>query len=158
MTEIEQINCLLKEVADICEVQQLLRLRTDQWGFVFSENLQTVIGFDSMRKCLTLSCEIGVPADERKLDTYEQLLVYASLDTQTGGVRVALDAPDGSLLLLLDMFVEDLDTTTFAEVLEHFIDKVNLWRQSIAKGQTMPGESSPKPASQLQIDNNNLFV
>ena len=124
MTTNEQIDCLLGEAAELCDIESVLRVRGNEWAFVLSADLLIEIEFDAVRKCLSLNAALGRPEQARRLEIYEQLLVFASLGRQTGGLRVALDEPGGCLWLILDLFIDEPDAAEFVAVFDLFVEKV----------------------------------
>jgi len=138
MTSVEQIRNLFEDVGPELDVQGVLQTEDDQWALVYDDQIVVEISHEVDRKCLTLGAELGEPAEEDLLETYRSLLAYSALGDRTGGIRIALEAPYGSVVQLLDLFTEDLDLVTLISVLDNFVEKVRTWRELLAAGGISP--------------------
>ena len=102
---------------------------------------------------LWLSTEVCEPPGER-LALYELILQYNARWKETGGVRLALDGPEGSVVLAYDMPLAGLDLPRLQTVIRNFRDTLDGWRKIVAaSGQTAgrgTGGLDPMPPGALR--------
>jgi len=149
MTSVEQIQNLFEEVGPELDVQGVLESADDQWALIYDDQIVVEISHEAERKCLTLGAELGEPAEENLVETYRSLLAYSALGDRTGGIRIALEAPYGSVVQLLDLFTEDLDQVTLIGVLDNFVDKARAWRELLAAGGVSPEDMADVAAARI---------
>ena len=131
---VDVIAELLKEISSDLDAQGVVQVQEGHWTVVYDEQTIVELCYQAERHCLELSLELGSPPEERQADTYRYLMAYSALTDQTGGIRIVLDAPDGALVQLFDLFTEDLDRVTLQAVLTNFIETARAWRTVVEKG------------------------
>ena len=134
MTELEQMTRLVNELGSKLELQAILEHEEAEWSVVFDGNAIVELTYESSRKCLTLEIDLGTCDLDRRQETLESLMTYAGLTEQTGGIRIALNSPDGEFIQLLDVFIENLDVAQLATVLSNFVKLARSWRTALSAG------------------------
>ena len=102
-----------------------------RWALGFEDGTLVAIQYEAASGRLVISLEVGQPASASRLNVYQALLTYNHLWRETGGVRLALDGQDGAVILLFDLFFNDLDPGTFATVVTNLMRKAETWRSLI---------------------------
>lgn len=149
---IDVITELLTEIGPDLNAPGVLQYAEDQWAIVYDEQTMVDICYRDDRHCLTLTLELGNPPPEPQLDTYRCLMAYSALTDQTGGIRIALDSPDGTLVQLLDLFTEDLDRVTLERAVNDFIDTGRAWRKVVEQGIVLDSGAADLGKSELDVD------
>jgi hypothetical protein len=83
---------------------------------------------------IMLSIELGRPPDASRQRIYELLLLYNHGWAETGGVRMALDSPGGTIVQLFETGAADLDLIGLRNVVTGFVELARHWRGGIARG------------------------
>lgn len=146
MPSLDRIQLLIEELGpateEVAEVQQQ---GEGEWTVFFDDESAVGLDFVPEQEKLVLSAELGAPPAEGKAATYEFVLIYNFNWTESGGIKVGLDAPDGSLELMFELNSASLDLPTLQLVLASFAEKARAWRELIAAG--IGGAGVPLEAS-----------
>jgi hypothetical protein len=86
---------------------------------------------DEATGVLTLSCEIGRPQESTRYRIYESLLTYNGLSDLHGGIRMALQEPDGMVLQQFDIQCESLQLDQLRQLIFDFSQKASAWEEII---------------------------
>ena len=150
---VDVVEELLTEIGPDLDALGVLRYAEGNWAIVYDKQTIVEISYQQERRCLALMVELGpAPADTR-LDTYRFLMAYSSLTDQTGGLRIALDSPEGELLQLLDLFTEDLDRVRLEGALNRFTEAARAWRKVLQMGVVCDaGDDEPVGADAELLD------
>jgi hypothetical protein len=95
---------------------------------------------------VTLSCELGRPAEESQLSIYEALLVYNSLAPLHGGIRMALREPGGVILQEFDTSIDSLQIEQWMNLILDFSKKASAWEEIIESAQIPDLEDLENPS------------
>lgn len=106
---------------------------TRTWGVAIDEDTSILIDLSVDETKIVLSCELGVPPGGDRAALYELLLRHNYHWDQTGGVRLALDSPDGGIVQLADLAADGLDVPQLAGVVRVFADSARAWREIIRR-------------------------
>jgi hypothetical protein len=139
MADSVRVRVLMTEIGpamDLAEVTQL----SDAGPWVLGDEDGSVTFVEHMPEedRLWLSADIGVPRAEDRPRLYELMLLYNAQWQQTGGVRIALDAPEGRVVQAYDLPASGLDLTRLRVILGNFRLTLDGWRRIVA------GERSPE--------------
>ena len=104
------------------------------WTLGVDDDLALLAEYDAAGARLALSAETASPPLTRRAETYELLMLFNAQWRETGGVRMALEAPDAPVVQTIDIGVENLDIASFAAVIGDFAAKALAWRRLIADG------------------------
>ena len=135
MASLEQIQLLIEELGpateEVVEVQQSAETSWD----IFIDETES-IGIDIMegQDKLMLSSELGRPPDELQAATWQWMLVYNFAWQNTGGIKLALEAAGGNVVMMFELNSATLDLPTLQSALINFAVKARLLRVAIVAG------------------------
>ena len=147
MQTAERVRQVLTEVGPLLELEAVTEGEdSTTWLLAIDEQTVVFVELDEANDRLMLSTPLGEPPEARRAELLETLLAYNSLWTQTGGVRMALDAPGGSVAQMFELAVGDLDASRFAAIFVQFVDISAGWRAVISgDGKSTDEEDTPGP-------------
>ena len=128
-TQIRQLMTELGPVLDLAAVAEYED--GNAWSLALDEETEVWIDYDEANGRLILTTEVGAPTEENPYKLYETLLVYNNQWQQTGGVRMALDAPGGAVIQSFELGTEGLDIGKLARVVQNFVDVRQGWREAV---------------------------
>ena len=127
---IQQLIAAIGPVADFLVVDA--HPSEDMWHIGVDEETELFAELVPWRGALVLSADLGKPQSGDRGALYELLIRYAHVWDATGGVRMSLDAPDGSVWMLLDCPARELTVADLSDCLADFTAKVRAWREIVA--------------------------
>jgi hypothetical protein len=137
-----QLHTLFAEIGPLFDLDQVSAFDGEEsWAVVLGG---TVVSFelDPERAILVLSSEVGQPAAEARAAVHEAALQYGLAWRETGGARLALDGPGGTLVLIYELATAGLDTARLAGVTGQFAGVARGWQELLARA---PTSSMPTP-------------
>jgi hypothetical protein len=141
----EQIQGLIEAVGPEVEAVQAVGQTGDtEWAVMFDTDTTVMLDLVTEQQKLVLSIDLGRPAQESRLATYETMLAYNVLWQETGGVKMGLGGTNGRLVQMFELNTAGLDLDLLASVLEGFVAKALVWREQIAQG-AGSAEALPPP-------------
>lgn len=132
-----QLHTLFAEIGPLFDLDQVSEFDGEASWAVVADGTVVTFEADDERSMLVLSAEVGRPRDDLRLKVYEAVLQYNLASRETGGARMALDGPDGAVVLLYDLATGDLETPRLAAVIEEFVAVVRGWRDLLARAPTI---------------------
>lgn len=131
----EQIQRLMADVGPLCEtIAGVYQEGELLWLVEFDDATLVIVEFDEEVMKLNLSAEIGAPDAEDRLKAYETMLIYNFASSQTGGLRLGLDEPDGKAFLFYDLVASHLELSALQRALANFADRAALMANLIEAG------------------------
>ena len=148
MANLEHLQQLMTEIGPLIDrIEAIDQDGEDFWLFSFAGDAVLQIEYDDQARKLVFFTDLGVPAEEHRLEIYTALLSLNYLWSETGGLRMAIEnAANGPIVQVLDLFTLDLDVSTLATVTENFVDTAFYWRGFIANFRP---EETPEDAAAL---------
>lgn len=132
MANLEQIQMLMAELGPSSDgIAAVLQNEDDQWSIVVDETTMVTVDYDAEEDKLLLSIDLGLPAQESRLEVYETLLSYSLLWRDHGGVHAALGGPGGPLYLLYEFGGKELSLIELIRVLDNFVEAALVWRDYV---------------------------
>ena len=122
-----EIGPLLDNLVEIHEFES----ETMEWELVFEEGIGIVVQYSQAARKLVFTINVGDPAAENRLELYDSLLTFNGLGEETDGIRLGLDAPEGAVLVMFDLFATDLDAPTLKSVLENLVVTGLTWSELV---------------------------
>src|SRR3954453_10385430 len=110
MTGPSRVQALMREIGPLLELEQVSDFDGErEWALVV--DAATVVHADYVEADdrLMLSIELGRPPEASHHRIYELLLLYNHGWPETGGVRMALESPGGTVVQLFETGAADLD-------------------------------------------------
>lgn len=151
MSSKEHVHNLMLEIGPLLGLMAVTEYDSENaWTILVDEDTIIFADFDESQKRLVLSAEAGQPQSDNRKFIYGILLQYNNQWHETGGVRMALDGPEGSVVQIFDLPVVDLDIVQLQTTVANFVDTLMAWREILAK--ETADEDSPPPESGPAID------
>jgi hypothetical protein len=127
-----QFSQMMAELGPLFDLAAVLELDQDQgWKLAVDEDTVVSVERDSDTGKVVLSVEVAVVPAETTRELMEMLLVYNGQWARTGGVRMSLAAPGGTVVQSVDLSDAALDLSALATVLKNFLDIRAGWRTII---------------------------
>lgn len=134
MPDRAHVHALMSEIGPALELAEVEEFeRQDLWVLTARDGVVLFVEYQADDGRLWLSAEVCEPPGER-LALYGLLLLYNARWKETGGVRLALDGPDGSVVQAYDMPVAGLDLHRLTTAIRNFRDTLDGWRTIVAAG------------------------
>jgi hypothetical protein len=129
-----QLDLLISEAGPLDNaIEEIVRDEEGNW-IVRIGDVDVIVASDAARGLLRLGAEIGVPAPESAAQVHEALLVYNVAGRETGDVVMALTAPGGSILQLINLPVAGLTPKNLIVPLVNLAERTRTWRVILANG------------------------
>jgi hypothetical protein len=142
----EQVHDLMSAIGPMLELLEVTEFDEENlWTLVVDEDTVLFADYGAEEGRLVLSTELGAPPGGERHGLYELLLTYNNQWGETGGVRMALDAPGGNVVQIYDLALAGLDLPRFQTVVGNFVDTARAWREIVAKGGDGGGDSPAGP-------------
>ncbi len=140
---VEQFRDILLEAVPVMEgAQALLRQDDTSWILAFSDEVALELHVDERMSKLVLCMPLGRARDEQSAATHRALLVANGLWRETGGLRFALESPDGEIEQCLDLNLNEISAQDLIAILRDFADRGRVWRDIIMLKGGLSGEES----------------
>lgn len=144
MTTIEQIESLVKELGPAMpDIDAIVQTEEPSWAIQFSDESILIIEPADDPSRMVVSAELGVAAEAQQRTVYETLLCYNLMWRDSGGVKIGLAGPQGSLIISVDVCVEGLTLMALQQELERFLKIVRSWTQYVGKADTTDAPPLP---------------
>lgn len=98
---------------------------------MFDDSLLVEAFHEEVTNKLVLTTHVGTPNDDRVAQLYRLLLQYNYLWRDTSGTRMALEPPDGNIIMIYDLPLAGLDGVTLRNVLQNFAAAARAWTVTI---------------------------
>lgn len=137
---VEKIQTLIQELGPVSpDIDAVVQTEEPSWAIQYSDETIVIIEAAEEPQRIVLSSELGSPNDSLQLPIYETLLCYNLLWRETGGVKIGLAGPKGSLILSCELCLEGLRLMDLQEGMTNFITIVRTWAKYVT------GESTDAP-------------
>ena len=135
MHTFEQVHDLMAKIGPQLELDAVSQFDDEQsWVLFVDDDLAITVDSDFDAGKLILSSDLVSPPEETRLATYELLLQYNCQWPETGGLRMGLDEPGGTIVQMFDLPLAGLDLERLVTVVQNFIDQTELWRKILTDG------------------------
>ncbi len=144
---IEQIQQLLQELGpSMPEIDAVVQTEEPSWAIQFSDETILIIEPAEDPPRMVISAELGAAPEAQQLTVYETLLCYNLLWKDSGGVKVGLAGPQGTLIISAEVCIESMALMDLQEALNKFLTITRAWAQYVAKADgTGPADVPPLP-------------
>ena len=131
MHTLEATRQLIMDMAPIVtEIEEIQETEDGTWGFGFFDDSVMTAEWANEPSRLVLTCFLGAPPRERRLEACELLLSFNQMGVENGGVRGGM-AADGELTLIHDLPAAPLTAIEFREAILNFAALGRKWSQTI---------------------------
>ena len=142
MPDRANLHALMTEIGPALELAEVEEFeREDLWVLTAGDGVVLFAEYQPDDRRLWLSTDVCEPPGER-LVLYDLILQYNARWKETGGVRLALDGPEGSVVLAYDLPVAGLDLPRLQTVIRNFRDTLDGWRTIVAASGQTEGQGS----------------
>ncbi len=132
MEDSEAVTKLLVEIGeDDSRIDTILQTGPRLW-LLRRDDVAIELELDGDGIRLMLSADLGAASPSQAAAIHSTALRYTLLWQETGGCRIALSEPTGSLFLMVDLLLPGLDRARFATALGNFARNVTVWRRYVA--------------------------
>ncbi len=131
---VEQIQQLIQEVGpSMPEIDAVVQTEEPSWAIQFSDETIVIIEAADDPSRMVMSAELGPASEARQRAVYETLLCYNLMWRDSGGVKVGLAGPQGSLIISTDLCLDGMSLMDFQEGLNRFLKITRSWAQYVAR-------------------------
>jgi len=125
------------------DIDAIVQTEEPSWAIQFSDESILIIEPADDPSRMVVSAELGVAAEAQQRTVYETLLCYNLMWRDSGGVKIGLAGPQGSLIISVDVCVEGLTLMALQQELERFLKIVRSWTQYVGKADTTDAPPLP---------------
>lgn len=138
----ETARLLLQEVAALTpQITSLDKGEDDAWLLSFDDKPEILVEWADQPERLVLSACLGRATEPQRLAVYETLLSYNLLWQDTGGVRMALDGPEGEVFLIYDLFDDQVSVVDLQGVLLNLANIAGIWGEYVTRAEDQARDS-----------------
>ncbi len=158
MSESQNLDELLIEVAKLAELDEVIRVQEDRTAWLLGlDDEETVLAeWQEATRRMLFMLEIGPLPDQGRERWLREVLYYNLLWQQTGGARIALLPPEDRLQLLLDVPAEQLGATQIVNVLDNLRQITQAWRETL--NADAEGAVAEETAASSLSDDRSFFI
>lgn len=152
---VEKIQHLLQELGPSTpDIDAVAQTEDPSWAIQFSDETIVLIEATEDPGRMVVSADLGHATDSNQQSIYETLLCYNLLWRKTGGVKIGLAGPKGSLIITTELSVEGLTLNDFQQQLMNFVTIVRSWSRYVSDG----GEQAAPPLPGVETNQIHLHA
>jgi hypothetical protein len=142
-TTIEKIQQLIQELGPhMQDIDAIVQTEEPSWAIQFSDETILIIEAAEEPSRMVFSAELGNASENNQRAIYEALLCYNLMWRDTGGVKIGLAGPQGTLIISTELCLEGLVLNDLQLSLTNFLKITRSWQGFV--NQTSP-TSAPLP-------------
>ena len=127
-TNLERMQAMMEEIGPaMAEIEAVIQSEDKNWAIQFEDQSIIMLEWAERPDRIVLSSMLGIPSETMQLSVYEALLCYNLLWKDTGGVKMALAGPGGDLMLLYELYVDQLMLNELQVVISNFSSISHVW-------------------------------
>jgi hypothetical protein len=150
-TNLERMQIMMEEIGPAMpEIDAVIQSEEENWAIQFEDQTIVTLEWAKNPDRVVLSSMLGIPSESMQLSVYETLLCYNLLWKDTGGVKMALAGPNGELVLLYDLYMNDLMLNELQTVLSNFVSIGQVWSVYVT-GEAEQNTIMPAPVDMLHL-------
>jgi hypothetical protein len=135
MSDKAHVHALMMEIGPVLELAEVQEFeQEDLWTLTARDGTVLFVDYEPEDQRLWLSADVCLPLPGDRLQLYEIILQYNARWRETGGVRLALDGPDGGVVQAFDLPVAGLDLSRLQCIIRNFCQTLDTWREIVARG------------------------
>ena len=139
-----QLTEFFTEAGPLIDAEELSYDEEGQaWGFAFDGDPPCLFQVGANPQHIVLSGEIAPLPQQGRLKLYELMLRYNDQAAGTGGVRLAIDDPEGVATLSIDLSRDGLSLETFSQLVEDFRSLRRSWTTIVGEWQDEDAPATP---------------
>jgi hypothetical protein len=122
------MQAMMEEIGPaMAEIEAVIQSDDKKWAIQFEDQSIIMLEWTERPDRIVLSSMLGIPSETMQLSVYEALLCYNLLWKDTGGVKMALAGPGGDLMLLYELYVDQLMLNDLQIVISNFSSISQVW-------------------------------
>ena len=151
-TNLERTQAMMEEIGPaMAEIEAVIQSEDKNWAIQFEDQSIIMLEWAEHPDRIVLSSMLGIPSETMQLSVYEALLCYNLLWKDTGGVKMALAGPGGDLMLLYELYVDQLMLNELQVVISNFSSISHVWSVYVTgESQDLVG-NAPGPMDMLHL-------
>ena len=151
-TNLERMQAMMEEIGPaMAEIEAVIQSEDKNWAIQFEDQSIIMLEWAERPDRIVLSSMLGIPTESMQLSVYEALLCYNLLWKDTGGVKMALAGPGGDLMLLYELYVDQLLLNDLQIVISNFSSISQVWSMYVTgESQELVG-NVPGPMDMLYL-------
>jgi hypothetical protein len=131
MSNIASLNRLMNEIGPALGLGAVFEIRENaEWELILAENFSLAVHYEPSDDRLTITGRIAELGPQPPRDILITMLQYNSASTDTGGIRLALDA-ELRAEQIYDMPVAGLTLDAFKNIVLNLADKIVAWQGAL---------------------------
>lgn len=133
-TPVEQIQLLMQELGPVMpEIDAIVQTEEPSWAIQFSDEHILVIEPADEPPRLAMSSELGAAPDGTEKPLYEAMLSYNLMWRDSGGLKVGLAGPKGSLIISWEISLDGMTLVELQAAIARFMKAVASWQRYVAR-------------------------
>ncbi len=125
---LQKFQIMMEEVGpEVSDIETVIQNEDRDWAIQFEDQTIVTLEWADNPDKVVLSTILGKPTQKNQLSVYETLLCYNLLWRDTGGVKMALGGPEGEILLIYEMYMQETNLNEFKTVLLNFLNIAKVW-------------------------------
>lgn len=158
MSDNKKVDLILTELGAMMAIDSINKHDEERWSIQFEDNKLVELFYTSSQHKLTLQHHIGIPTLSEVNKLHDLLLEYNLCWPESGGVQMALNKDDGSIVQLFQLFTQDLSVPVMIDVLNNFIERADIWKAIIHDKGFFSQTESVKSASNHNRFSSQLLI
>ena len=147
-----QLTELFTEAGPLIDAEELSYDEDEQvWGFTFDGEPPCLLQVGANPQHIVLSGEIAPLPEGGRLKLYELMLRYNDQAAESGGVRLAIDDPEGAAILSVDLNRDGLTLESISQLVEGFLGLRRSWMTILGEWQEEDASTTPSGFPQGSI-------
>jgi hypothetical protein len=137
MTTIEQIQQLIQELGpNMQDVDAIVQTEEPSWAIQFSDETIVIIEAAEQPARMIFSADLGSASEDSQKSVYGALMCYNLMWRDTGGIKIGLAGPNGSLIISAELCLDGLILNDFQNSLSNFLKITRSWRGFVNQRET----------------------
>ncbi|WP_299491868.1 type III secretion system chaperone [uncultured Shewanella sp.] len=158
MSDSQKVDIILTELGAMMAIDSINKHDEDSWSIQFEDNKLVELFYISNQHKLTLQYNIGIPTLSEVNKLHDLLLEYNLCWPESGGIQMALNKTDGSIVQLFQLFIQDLSLPIMIDVLTNFIERADIWQAIIHDESFFNQKKSVKSVSNYNRFSSQLLI
>ena len=140
---LQKFQIMMEEVGpEVSDIETVIQNEDRDWAIQFEDQTIVTLEWADNPDKVVLSTILGKPTQKNQLSVYETLLCYNLLWRDTGGVKMVLGGPEGEILLIYEMYMQETNLNEFKTVLLNFLNIAKVWEVFIQSEDSSMNETA----------------
>lgn len=137
--QVAQVDDILERIGPVLRPEGIAAFsEMRSWGIALDDETSILLDLSEEGDRLLATVEVGTPTITDRALLYELMLRHAYLVPQTGGSRLALDAPGGGIVLVSDVTTQNLDADRLTTFVRSVGAAARAWREIVKRPPSHP--------------------